>query len=131
MTLTPVYLSSDWLQIPPPIPPTCLPGSLIFVSFTGFEFGVAGSVTCKEFVDCGNEFVVKLFDALPEGSPAEILPEGLDLKRQWYLYNEIREFCDARFENLVCPLPSAPLISGMSSFILVNLFMSPKDFVSV
>jgi len=32
----------------------------------------------------------------------------LDAKRQWYLHDEIREFCDARFMDEVCPLPAVP-----------------------
>lgn len=40
--------------------------------------------------------------------PPQISPSGLSNQRQWYLYNEIREFCRQGTEDLVCPLPSAP-----------------------
>ena len=42
------------------------------------------------------------------GLPAEMVPKGLDITRQWYLYNEIRQFCSSpEAANLTCPLPSA------------------------
>ena len=38
--------------------------------------------------------------------PEEIVPAGLDLKRQWYLYEQIRH--SALFADLSCPKPSLP-----------------------
>ena len=48
-------------------------------------------------------------NALRDGSPVEIKPKGLDLKRQWYLYNTIREFVASEKQDLVCPLPETPM----------------------
>ena len=48
-------------------------------------------------------------NALCDGAPAEIKPKGLDIKRQWYLYNAIREFVASKKQDLVCPLPEAPV----------------------
>ncbi|XP_035516337.1 uncharacterized protein LOC118327178 [Morone saxatilis] len=48
------------------------------------------------------------FDALdPSALPDQLLPKGLDAKRQQYLYNEIREFVTKDKQDLVCPLPQA------------------------
>lgn len=41
----------------------------------------------------------------PNDMPDQILPKGLDFKRQQYLYNEIREFVAEDKQDLVCPLP--------------------------
>lgn len=41
----------------------------------------------------------------PNALPDQILPKGLDFKRQQYLYNKIREFVAEDKQDLVCPLP--------------------------
>ena len=41
--------------------------------------------------------------------PDAIVPPGLSLERQWYLYQKIREFCPEEAKDLVCPLPTTPL----------------------
>ena len=40
--------------------------------------------------------------------PLRITPEGLPAKRQWYLHDQIREFCRDDTKDLVCPLPTVP-----------------------
>jgi len=40
--------------------------------------------------------------------PQCITPSGLSAKRQWYLYDQIREFCREDSKDLVCPLPEVP-----------------------
>ena len=41
--------------------------------------------------------------------PEVILPPGLDAQRQWYLYEQIRPFCNNELAaNMTCPLPSVP-----------------------
>ena len=42
--------------------------------------------------------------------PDEIIPDDLSVKRQWYLYNKVREFCPEEFRELVCPLPRKRLL---------------------
>ena len=41
--------------------------------------------------------------------PEQIIPPGLSLERQWYLYQKIREFCPDEVKDVVCPLPATPL----------------------
>ena len=41
---------------------------------------------------------------LPEIIPAP----GLDSKRQWYLFHQIRDFCREDAKDLVCPKPTDP-----------------------
>ena len=41
--------------------------------------------------------------------PDQILPIGLDLERQWYLYDKIRPFCSSNLSaDLTCPKPLFP-----------------------
>jgi len=45
----------------------------------------------------------------PHTLPNQIVPQGLSLERQWYLYQKIREFCPDAVKDLVCPLPATPM----------------------
>ena len=48
-------------------------------------------------------------DRPPIKLPKQLLPTGLSLKRQWYLYDRIR--CHIPYEsdkNQTCPLPKTP-----------------------
>lgn len=47
--------------------------------------------------------------SFPEGLPSENIPDQMSLERRWYLFKEIREFCDERFMDLVCPEPASAL----------------------
>lgn len=38
-----------------------------------------------------------------------LVPTGLDMKRQKYLYDEIRQFCREETKDTVCPVPKQPL----------------------
>ena len=41
--------------------------------------------------------------------PQQILPKGLDIERQWYLFEKIRPFCSSRLAaDITCPKPIAP-----------------------
>ena len=41
--------------------------------------------------------------------PHEVIPMGLDLKRQWYLYEEISPFCSSpETASITCPRPTQP-----------------------
>ena len=45
----------------------------------------------------------------PHELPQKIVPPGLSLEREWYLYDKIREFCSDEAKDIVCPQPSQPL----------------------
>jgi len=54
---------------------------------------------------------------LKKPPPADLLPavipsKGIDLHRQWYLYEQIREFCKTGTQDLVCPKPRYPKPKG-------------------
>ena len=41
--------------------------------------------------------------------PHEVIPKGLDLKHQWYLYEEISPFCSSpETASITCPRPTQP-----------------------
>ena len=41
--------------------------------------------------------------------PAQLHPKGLDLERQWYLYEKIRPFCSCTLAaDITCPKPTQP-----------------------
>lgn len=71
-----------------------------------------GMVTVKEYVDSPEEKVNVFKKDVNESSlrgrqPTEITPSGLDAKRQWYLYDEIRPFCSNNLaKDITCPKPS-------------------------
>lgn len=44
----------------------------------------------------------------PDKLPPLVVPSGLDSKRQWYLYDLIREFCSDSHKDIVAPLPRIP-----------------------
>ncbi|KAI9532047.1 hypothetical protein NQZ68_035384 [Dissostichus eleginoides] len=76
------------------------------IRFTSAE---PGAVYAKELVDNQEESYMLL---RPGGvsdrvaSPTELSPPGLDGKRQWYLYERIREFCTEEAKDITCPKPS-------------------------
>ena len=47
---------------------------------------------------------------IPEGIfPQQIQAKGLDLERQWYLYEKIRPFCSCTLAgDITCPRPTEP-----------------------
>lgn len=40
--------------------------------------------------------------------PATVAPAGLSAARQWYLYSEIRQYCQEEFKDFTAPLPQVP-----------------------
>ena len=40
--------------------------------------------------------------------PPTVVPNGLSIERQWYLYDKIREFCPDNKKDTVCPKPAYP-----------------------
>ena len=71
-----------------------------------------GKVEAKE-KNSGHSISVNLLknNTHPEcGQLPEVIPSrGLDLTRQWYLYDNIREFCSSDVaKDVVCPKPVQP-----------------------
>ena len=48
-------------------------------------------------------------------SPETIPPKGLSAERQWYLFDQIRQFCPEGTKDIVCPKPSVPRYSSTSA----------------
>lgn len=88
-----------------------IPGVTAYHHFH-FDTHNPGEVVLKEFAD-STETVVNMcnpeteFELDPDSLPEEIQPAGMDLKRRWYLYDEIRPFCMSSEDiDLTCPRPS-------------------------
>ena len=68
-----------------------------------------GILTVKQYADFSEEKVgiFKKDVRSPRGQkPIKIIPTGLDAKRQWYLYDEIRPFYSTNLANdITCPRP--------------------------
>ena len=85
-----------------------LPGITKYHHFfiTAHEPGV---VTCKVSIH-SPETKVSLLKCKPEnvtGTPVELVPQGLDLARQWYLYESIRDYVRSDIaKDVICPRPS-------------------------
>ncbi len=98
-----------------------------FITFTAAN---RGEVTLKLFSDSDSSQYRLLRDTewVPRASelPEVIPPAGLSPKRQWYLHYQIREFCRAGTEDLVCPLPAVPLPANESEESDVEEVQPPK-----
>ena len=75
-----------------------------------FSSDSPGYVHVKNRSDDTTERKIKLVKDISwqpsvQSLPDIIAPDGLPLKRQWYLYEKIREFCPEHCKDLVCPLP--------------------------
>ena len=55
---------------------------------------------------------------LPRQGAQPIVPPGLPLQRQWYLYNQVREYVKDSLQDVVCTLPNsgAPIIPRDDNF---------------
>ncbi|MCP4112844.1 MAG: hypothetical protein GY749_46190 [Desulfobacteraceae bacterium] len=52
----------------------------------------------------------------PKGLPGQLFPKGLSLKRQWYLYDQIRSHIPCESDkNKTCPMPRDPRSEGKDS----------------
>ena len=76
------------------------------------------NITVREYSDSPEREVCIVRDVHwrphSDDLPQIIPPAGLDSKRQWYLYNEIREYCTDETKDLVCPLPSIDCVQEES-----------------
>ena len=64
----------------------------------------------KSSSDATTEQKIKLVKDISGTPDMSSLPDGLSVKRQWYLYNKVHEFCPEEFRDLVCPLARKRLL---------------------
>ena len=73
----------------------------------------------RDFCDTASSYQDLLKDDASELCPAtmplEIKLKGLDMKRQWYLYQSIREYVLTEKQDLVCPLPEVSVSDNADS----------------
>lgn len=78
-----------------------------------FKYSAPGTVLVKDTIDDKEWRSISLLKSSswqPSSGdlPDPIIPAGLSLERQYYLYDKIREFVPAEFRDLVCPEPTQP-----------------------
>ena len=67
-----------------------------------------GVVYVKEYAN-SPEKAIHTFRIPSDQMPDEIIPPGIDAQRQWYLYEQIRQFCGSNLAaDLICPEPQIP-----------------------
>ena len=82
-------------------------------SYHNFKVSPDGTIILKHYSD-SDEDTIKLLkpDVLVsdlKGQPDETIIPGLDLNRQWYLYDNIRMHCKSTLAaDITCPRPSQP-----------------------
>ena len=74
-------------------------------------------VLVKEHSDSATIEVKVVRGALPNilALPEQVLPKGLDIERQWYLYERIRPLCHSNLARDTCPKPLQPKPSSKTS----------------
>ncbi len=83
-------------------------------SYHHFEFTAVkpGKVTVKLFSDSeSSEYRLLTDDSwVPSAGelPDVVSPSGLSEEHQWYLHDQIRDFCREGTEDLACSLPAVP-----------------------
>ena len=77
-----------------------------------FSASEPGCVFTKQCCDSDEEEKVELLKHPLAPDPSEmpriIVPKGLSAMRQWYLHDQIRQFCADEDKDKTCPLPSIP-----------------------
>ena len=98
-------------------------------SYHQFTFTGNGQVDVCKFVGQDPGPTTDLIIHLPECDqlPTVIPIEGLSVKRQWYLYEAVREFCKEEFKDPVCPKPCQPKSSATGRLMIQSKsFRSPS-----
>ena len=70
-----------------------------------------GVVVCKDYSDSpGTPITILKQPWTPKSTklPPIITPSGLSPEREWYLFDKIRPFCERRYQDITCPMPSVP-----------------------
>jgi hypothetical protein len=79
-----------------------------------FDCDLPGTVfvKCRSTDPSYQEFTIQRPSSIlptPSQFPIEVVPSGLTVDRQWYLYEKIRQFCSSNLAaDLTCPKPLAP-----------------------
>ena len=78
-----------------------------------------GPVCVKMESDSEEEHISLLIDhtwaPTRDNLPPVVVPSGLSLERQWYLHNQITEYCPPEVRDIVCPQPLTPLSCATST----------------
>ena len=106
----PIYFLTPWKCA---IFGTC--GEALQTNMKGFQHFLF-DCTSRSYVSCklesdSDEEVVSLTMVVSK-SPDQIVPTGLPLERQWYLFNSIQEYYPHEVKDKVCPEPTSPLPSS-------------------
>ena len=54
------------------------------------------------------ELLKNSWEPVPQELPPILQPKGLSDERQWYLYEQVSQFCTDDCQDLVCPRPATP-----------------------
>ena len=54
------------------------------------------------------ELLKNSWEPVPRELPPILQPKGLSDERQWYLYEQVRQFCTDDCQDLVCSRPATP-----------------------
>ena len=86
-----------------------------------------GKITAKQYIEDPRARVVSILkpsaaELTPTELPDVIVPPGLNVTRQWYLFEQIREFCKENCRDLVCPKPKTAKPTGRTSFVSCNTY---------
>ena len=80
--------------------------------FTFEEHSLRGGHLITQFTCSDSPIAVPFLKvtnvSLPSTMPPMVPPKGLTAKRQWYLFEKIREFCPDNSKDKTCPLPEVP-----------------------
>lgn len=77
--------------------------------FSASEFGILYAKQYSDSVEERFDLLKNKSSIVIDGLPDVIPSPGLDMKRQWYLFNSIRDFCSEAHQDTVCPKPMSCL----------------------
>ena len=80
-------------------------------SYQHFHANNTGALSVQEHCKAPKIFH-NIIKEMPDRNafPDVVLPGGLSVKRQWYLYKDIREFVREDQKDVVTPMPTTPLV---------------------
>ena len=86
-----------------------------------FDASMPGVVHYKTSSDSEEQMIVLLkntaWSEQASSLPNPVVPAGLSVERQWYLYNTIAEYCPETVRERVCPKPNTPLGAALTAHI--------------